>query len=280
MPEVLTKFNIMGQQQQLGFDFNTPPQDEKLVKEAAKVADVAKVEGDGNVEEVPEVSGVSKVAEVSKVATAAEASNVAAIDEVEKQGDIETVSASEVLATEVDAVEVGLTEGIAEEAAPGAIEIDEAVREVEFVVAKEKPSATKASPLTGKKSTRGRMRLRDMDVLVDLVDVPEDEILFQKHYYSIGDVSNMFKVNISLIRFWENEFDILKPKKNGKGDRLFRPQDIKNLQLIYHLLREKKYTIDGAKVFLKKNKKAEETFELIDALKKTKAFLLDLKANL
>ena len=124
------------------------------------------------------------------------------------------------------------------------------------------------------------MKLSDMDVLVDLVDVPEDEILFQKQYYSIGDVSNMFKVNISLIRFWENEFDILKPKKNGKGDRLFRPQDIKNLQLIYHLLREKKYTIDGAKVFLKKNKKAEETFELIDALKKTKAFLLDLKANL
>ena len=57
----------------------------------------------------------------------------------------------------------------------------------------------------------------------------------------------MFKVNISLVRFWENEFDILKPKKNGKGDRLFRPEDVKNLNLIYHLLREKKYTIDGAK---------------------------------
>ena len=72
----------------------------------------------------------------------------------------------------------------------------------------------------------------------------------------------------------------MKPKKNGKGDRLFRPEDIKNLQLIYHLLREKKYTIDGAKDFLKKNRKAEETFELIDSLKKTKIFLLDLKANL
>ena len=159
--------------------------------------------------------------------------------------------------------------------------VDEEIREVEIVVGKAKGEITaKVIEPTAKKSTRGRMKLSDMDLLVDLVDVPEDVILFQKQYYSIGDVSNMFKVNISLIRFWENEFDILKPKKNGKGDRLFRPQDIKNLQLIYHLLREKKYTIDGAKVFLKKNKKAEETFELIDALKKTKAFLLDLKANL
>lgn len=153
--------------------------------------------------------------------------------------------------------------------------VDNNVREVEFEVAK--PGVKNKNI---KKSTRGRMKLSDMDVLVDLVDVPEDELLFQKRYYGISEVSNMFKVNISLVRFWEKEFDILKPKKNGKGDRLFRPEDIKNLQLIYHLLREKKYTIDGAKDFLKKNKKAEDTFELIDSLKKTKAFLLDLKANL
>jgi DNA-binding transcriptional MerR regulator len=158
---------------------------------------------------------------------------------------------------------------------------DDEAREIPFIVAslrKDNVVATKKP--AARKSTRGRMKLSDMDVMVDLVEVPEDAVLFQKNYYSIGEVSNMFKVNISLIRFWENEFDILKPKKNGKGDRLFRPQDVKNLQLIYHLLREKKYTIDGAKVFLKRNKKAEETFELIDTLKKTKAFLLDLKANL
>jgi DNA-binding transcriptional MerR regulator len=119
-----------------------------------------------------------------------------------------------------------------------------------------------------------------MDLVVDLVEVPDDEILFQKRYYSIGAVSAMFKVNVSLIRFWENEFDILKPKKNGKGDRLFRPEDVKNLQLIYHLLREKKYTIEGARDFLKKNKKNSETFVVIESLKKTKAFLLQLKANL
>jgi len=155
--------------------------------------------------------------------------------------------------------------------------VDEEVRELEFLMA---DPVVRVITNEIKKSARGRMKLSDMDMLVHLVDVPEDEILFRKRYYGISEVSNMFKVNISLVRFWENEFDILKPKKNGKGDRLFRPEDIKNLQLIYHLLREKKYTIDGAKDFLKKNKKTDETFELIDTLKKTKAFLLDLKANL
>jgi DNA-binding transcriptional MerR regulator len=140
--------------------------------------------------------------------------------------------------------------------------------------------APRQSIAAGKKNTRGRMKLSDMDLVVDLVEVPDDELLFQKRYYSIGAVSDMFKVNVSLIRFWENEFDILKPKKNGKGDRLFRPEDIKSLQLIYHLLREKKYTIEGARDFLKKNKKNSETLVVIESLKKTKAFLLQLKASL
>lgn len=163
-----------------------------------------------------------------------------------------------------------------------AIVVDDTIREVEFIAAEpEEKIISKAAPkTTERKSTRGRMKLADMDVMIDLVEVPEDEILFQKRYYGIGEVSAMFKVNISLIRFWENEFDILKPKKNGKGDRLFRPEDVKSLQLIYHLLREKKYSIAGAKDFLKKNKKNEEAFAMIETLKKTKAFLLDLKANL
>ena len=131
-----------------------------------------------------------------------------------------------------------------------------------------------------KKQTRGRMSLKDMDTGVDLIEIPEDEVLFQKMYYPIGTVSDMFKVNQSLIRFWENEFDILKPKKNGKGDRLFRPEDVKNLKLIYHLLRERKYTIEGAKEFLKNNKKAAEKFEIISSLKKLKSFLLELKTSL
>lgn len=131
-----------------------------------------------------------------------------------------------------------------------------------------------------RKSPRGRMKLSDMNATVDLVEVPEDKILFEKRYYSISVVSEMFKVNQSLIRFWENEFSILKPKKNGKGDRFFRPEDVKNLKLIYHLLRERKYTIEGAKEFLKKSKHADKKFEMIESLKDLKSFLFELKANL
>lgn len=132
----------------------------------------------------------------------------------------------------------------------------------------------------GVKKPRGRMKLSDMSASAELVEVPEDHILFQKSYYSIGAVSKMFKVNQSLIRFWENEFTLLKPKKNAKGDRFFRPEDIKNLKLIHHLLRERKYTIEGAKDFLKKSKHADKKFEMIEALKDLKSFLHELKANL
>jgi DNA-binding transcriptional MerR regulator len=152
------------------------------------------------------------------------------------------------------------------------------VQEEKAVVAeKTKPSPIKVD---NKKMTRGRMSLKEMDAGLDLIDVPEDEVLFQKMYYSMSEVAGMFKVNQSLIRFWENEFDILKPKKNGKGDRLFRPEDVKNLKLIYHLLRERKYTIEGAKDFLRKNKKVDEKFAMIESLKKLKGFLNELKANL
>ncbi|MDP4284818.1 MAG: MerR family transcriptional regulator [Bacteroidota bacterium] len=105
-------------------------------------------------------------------------------------------------------------------------------------------------------------------------------MLFQKQYYSIGDVAAMFKENTSLIRYWENEFTILKPKKNKKGDRFFRPEDVKNLKMIYHLLRERKYTIEGAKEFLAHNKAAGEKHEMIESLEKIKLFLLELKNNL
>ena len=152
----------------------------------------------------------------------------------------------------------------------------EEIREINFTAAEPLPVAAFSGI---KKSVRGRMKLSDMNAVADLIEVPADEILFKKSYYSIGTVAEMFKVNISLIRFWENEFDILKPKKNAKGDRHFRPEDVKNLKLIYHLLRERKYTIEGAKEFLKKNKKAEENFAMIEALQKVKLFLNEIKAN-
>ncbi|MFN0082126.1 MAG: MerR family transcriptional regulator [Ferruginibacter sp.] len=129
-------------------------------------------------------------------------------------------------------------------------------------------------------SKRGRPKLSEAYLTADLIEVPDDDILFQKKYYSIGKVADMFKVNISLIRFWEKEFDILKPRLNGKGDRHFRPEDVKNLKLIHHLLREKKYTIEGANDFLKKNKKSDEVFSVIEELQRTKTFLLDLKLSL
>lgn len=150
----------------------------------------------------------------------------------------------------------------------------------QVVVAEPQPEKVKARPADNKKTTRGRMRLKEMDAGADLIEIPEDEILFQKSYYTIGTVAEMFKVNQSLIRLWENEFDILKPRKNGKGDRLFRPEDVKNLKLIFHLLRERKYTMEGAREFLKQNKRAEEKFALIESLKKLKGFLQELKAGL
>ena len=130
------------------------------------------------------------------------------------------------------------------------------------------------------KSTRGRKNLKDISISIELLDIPADEILFQKMYYTIGTVATMFKVNQSLIRLWENEFDVLKPKKNGKGNRLFRPEDVKNIQLIYHLMRERKYTMEGAKDFIKNNARAKEKFTMISSLKKIKGFLNELKANL
>lgn len=131
-----------------------------------------------------------------------------------------------------------------------------------------------------KTSTRGRRSLKTYDITADLIQIPEDEILFQKQYYSIGEVAAMFRENQSLIRYWETEFDILQPRKNRKGDRFFRPVDIKNLVLIYDLLRRRKFTIEGAKDYLKKNKRAEEKFAMIQSLQKIKSFFLELKAHL
>jgi DNA-binding transcriptional MerR regulator len=137
-----------------------------------------------------------------------------------------------------------------------------------------------SEPASKIKSGRGRKSIKQVSEEADLIQIPEDEILFQKQYYTMGEVAEMFRVNQSLLRFWEAEFNILQPKKNKKGDRYFRPVDIKNLHLIYHLLRQRKYTIEGAKDFLRSNSKAEEKFETIKKLEELKYFLLEMKANL
>lgn len=127
-------------------------------------------------------------------------------------------------------------------------------------------------------SPRGRKAIQQEKD--DIINVPEDEILFQKQYYSISEVANMFNVNTSLIRFWENEFDILQPRKNRKGDRFFSPTEIKKIELIHHLLRKQKFTIPGAKEYLKNNKKAEQQHSLVQSLQQIKSFLLELKATI
>ena len=156
----------------------------------------------------------------------------------------------------------------------------ETVIEVVDLTASAEPTPKKKKE-NNKQLTRGRMSLKDMDAGVDLIEVPEDEVLFQKLYYPIGVVADMFKVNQSLIRFWENEFDILQPRKTRKGDRLFRVEDVKNLQLIYFLLRQRKFSIEGAKNYLKNNKaQADMQAQLVQSLTKFKSFLLELKSNL
>lgn len=156
-------------------------------------------------------------------------------------------------------------------------EVETAIGVIELPI--EVNAATKYL-LQQKKKGRGRKSQKEMAASVHYVNVPDDEELFSRQYYSIGIVAEMFSENISLIRFWENEFSILKPKKNGKGNRLFRPEDIKNLKVIHHLLREQKYTLEGAKDFMKRNKKQELTFNIIEELKGVKALLGELKASL
>jgi DNA-binding transcriptional MerR regulator len=103
----------------------------------------------------------------------------------------------------------------------------------------------------------------------------------EKRYYSIGELSKAFNVNASLIRFWDKEFDVLKPKKNAKGNRMFTPDDVKNLQLIYHLVKERGFTLEGAKVHLKEGqKKTMDKFEIIRKLEAIKINLLNLKNEL
>jgi DNA-binding transcriptional MerR regulator len=107
------------------------------------------------------------------------------------------------------------------------------------------------------------------------IDLPE------KRYYNIGEVAKAFDVNTSLIRFWEKEFDVIKPKKNAKGNRKFTPEDIKNLQFIYHLVKERGFTLEGAKTHLKEEKqKALNNFEIINKLEAIKAQLIKIKSQL
>ena len=97
----------------------------------------------------------------------------------------------------------------------------------------------------------------------------------------MGEVSSMFGVNASQIRFYEREFDILQPKKNKKGNRLFSPEDVANLKIIFHLVKEKGFTLQGAREYLRSNKQeAREHQRVIDSLERLKQFLMEVRNSL
>ena len=111
--------------------------------------------------------------------------------------------------------------------------------------------------------------------------MPYKEKTTEKLFYRIGEVAEMFTVNVSLIRFWEKEFDILKPKKNKKGNRMFTKKDVDNLTIIYHLVKERGFTLEGAKQKLKENKNDTiDNIKIVNHLKDIRGFLVKLREEL
>ena len=111
--------------------------------------------------------------------------------------------------------------------------------------------------------------------------MPYKEKTIEKKYFAIGEVAEMFDVAPSLIRFWESEFEIIAPKKNRKGNRQFTREDIENVRLIYHLVKEKGFTLQGAKEMLKKDSgKIRNELDMIDSLQKVRTFLVELRKQL
>lgn len=112
--------------------------------------------------------------------------------------------------------------------------------------------------------------------------MPYKEKEIEKKYFTIGEVAAELGVATSLIRFWEREFDNIKPKKNRKGNRQFTQQDLQNVKLIYHLVKEKGYTLQGARDFINSGgpEIANDKIELIESLKKVRSFLLEIRSEL
>jgi len=111
--------------------------------------------------------------------------------------------------------------------------------------------------------------------------MPYKERKVEKLYYTIGEVAEMFDVNTSLIRFWEKSFDIIKPKKNKKGNRLFTKEDIENFHLIYYLVKEQGMTLIGAQKRIKENKEGTvNTFDIVKTLTGIREMLLEVKETL
>lgn len=111
--------------------------------------------------------------------------------------------------------------------------------------------------------------------------MPYKDREIEKLYYTMGEVTQMFDVNASQIRYYEREFEILQPKKNKKGNRLFSPEDVENLKIIFSLLKDKGFTLQGAKDYLRSNKsEVKENQKVIESLERLKQFLLEVKEKL
>jgi DNA-binding transcriptional MerR regulator len=111
--------------------------------------------------------------------------------------------------------------------------------------------------------------------------VPYKKPEIEKFLFTVGEVADIFQVNPSLIRYWESQFDILKPQKNKKGNRLFTKDDVENFKIIYHLVKERKLTLSGVKLKLRQNR--EETvnnFEIVKLLQGVRKQLVELRETL
>ena len=142
----------------------------------------------------------------------------------------------------------------------------------------EKDKVDNPQPVEKEPKKGGRLSVKDMQKNAIDIHLP-DEIYFKtKLYHGINDVCNWFNVNPSLLRFWEKEFSVLKPRKNKKGDRIYTFEDIQLIELIYFLLRKKNYTIEGANLYLKQHKSGvEKQLKNIKKLEELKLFLYNLK---
>ena len=125
------------------------------------------------------------------------------------------------------------------------------------------------------------MKLELLAILKTRFRMPYKEKVIEKKYYTIGEVADQFNVATSLIRFWESEFDNIKPKKNRKGNRQFTKEDIENVRLIFHLVKERGFTLNGAKEMLRHGTESvKKKMQLVDSLNDLKSFLLEIKKQL
>lgn len=271
VPPILTKaapylayFYGMQQLDLFGFPIETPAPKKK--EKAVKATNTPGPIAENTEPDAPVVNEMQAIGPVTSHVTETE---------VPVENIVEEVAAPEISSPQPIAEENTFTQVYIHTEEPKAEITTEPVTTVTKAASVKKVTATKQA---GK---RGRKSFKEMDNEADLIEVPEDDVLKQKLYYSISEVASWFKVNTSLLRYWENEFDVLQPRKTRKGDRLFRVEDVKNLQLIYFLLRQRKFSIDGAKNYLKNNKQEADTqIRLVESLTKFKSFLLELKANL